>query len=178
MMLPPHCFLFPVRLIVWDQGRACTFNGGKNTPCAQAPELQPNPTVPSLSPHTHTHTHTHTNKNKNQNNSSINLAVTLGSKVTLASGDPAICLVVAWALYAVADDLVPGKSILRKSGSVGNDALDALEISARVSAGLQAGLGALVIAWKVALRAGVVRPGDAERLVDVLLTQPIKALMG
>ncbi len=109
--------------------------------------------------------------------SSINLAVTLGSKVTLASGDPVICLVVAWALYAVADDLAPGKSALRKARTVGADALDALEISARVSAGLQAGLGALVMAWKVALRAGLVQPGDAERLV-ALGSKPIKALLG
>ena len=113
----------------------------------------------------------------NNTHSSINLAVTLGSKVTLASGDPVICLVVAWALYAVADDLIPGKSALRKAGAVGDDALDCLEISARVSAGLQAGLGALVIAWKLLLRGGVVQAGDAERLV-AMGAKPLKALLG
>lgn len=88
-----------------------------------------------------------------------------------------LCLVVAWALYAVADDLTPGKSILRKAGSVGADGLDALEVSARVSAGLQAGLGALVIMWKVALKAGWAEPGDAARLVAAG-SKPIKALLG
>lgn len=117
---------------------------------------------PTESPHSH---------------SSVNLAVTLGSKLTLASGDPVLCLVVAWALYAVADDLTPGKSPLRKAGSVGDDALDALEVSARVSAGLQAGLGALVILWKVALKAGWAQQGDAARLV-ALGSKPIKALLG
>lgn len=97
--------------------------------------------------------------------------------MTLASGDPVICLVVAWALYAVADDLIPGKSALRKAGVVGDDALDCLEISARVSAGLQAGLGALVVAWKLLVRGGVVQPGDAQRLV-AMGAKPLKALLG
>lgn len=46
--------------------------------------------------------------------SSVNLAVTLGSQVTLTSGDPIYSLVVAWALYAIADDLKPNKSYLRQ----------------------------------------------------------------
>lgn len=44
----------------------------------------------------------------------MNLAVTLGSQVTLTSGDPIYSLVVAWALYAIADDLKPNKSYLRQ----------------------------------------------------------------
>jgi hypothetical protein len=44
----------------------------------------------------------------------VNLAVTLGSQVTLTSGDPIYSLVVAWALYAIADDLKPNKSYLRQ----------------------------------------------------------------
>lgn len=107
---------------------------------------------------------------------SVNVAVTLGGQITLASGDPIIALVVAWALYAVADDLLPSKSILRKNGLVGDDALDCLEISARVSALLQAGLAGAVVVWKVLLRAGVVVPGDAARLMAAAV-DPVKAFL-
>ncbi len=107
---------------------------------------------------------------------SVNVAVTLGGQITLASGDPVIALVVDWALYAVADDLLPSKSILRKNGLVGDDALDCLEISARVSALLQAGLAGAVIVWKLLLRAGVVAPGDAVRLMAAAY-EPVKSLL-
>lgn len=108
---------------------------------------------------------------------SINVAVTLGSQVTLASGDPVIALVVAWALYAVAHDLAPSRSLLRKNKLVDDDALDCLEISARVSAFLQAGLAGAVMVWKVLLKAGVVVPGDAKRLMAVAMG-PVKTLLG
>ncbi len=108
---------------------------------------------------------------------SINLAVTLGGQVTLASGDPVIALVVAWALYAVADDLIEGKSLLRKNNLVGADALDCLEVSARVSAGLQAGLAGAVILWKVLRKAGVVKQGDAAKLMQLSMG-PLKTLLG
>lgn len=71
----------------------------------------------------------------------MNLAVTVGTKVTLSSSDPTYSLVVAWALFAIADDLQPSKSYLRKSGLVGNDALDTLETTALFSANLQVGAG-------------------------------------
>ena len=103
--------------------------------------------------------------------------MTLGYKVTMATGDPVISLVVAWALYAMADDLHTTKSLVRKSGVYGPDALDALETTARVSAGVQAGFALAVILTKVFAfmlagftltvilkkvgpRAGLVVPGD------------------
>ena len=102
--------------------------------------------------------------------------MTLGSKIAIASGDPIISLVVAWALYAVAHDLQPGVSMLRKNKMVGEDALDALEISARVSAGLQAGLSALLFLWKAVLKLGLAKEGDGEKLVNAVI-KPIMAFV-
>ena len=108
---------------------------------------------------------------------SINIAVTLGSQVTLASGDPVIALVVAWALYAVADDLLPSKSLLRKNGSVSDDSLDCLEVSARVSAYIEAALAVGVMVWKGLGKSGLVKEGDAQKLAALGLNS-IQALVG